>query len=84
MRLLISHSIFLVVRTLISLKVAAMDGALVSSLVRGRGRDFLVGIVKWMLIAVPATFTNSMVCRIWRWSNSRNDADKIIARISPM
>ncbi|TAQ86183.1 hypothetical protein B7494_g5477 [Chlorociboria aeruginascens] len=61
LRLLISHSVFLVIRTLISLKVAAMDGALVSSLVRGRGRDFLVGIVWWMLIAVPATFTNSML-----------------------
>jgi hypothetical protein len=61
MGLLISHSIFLVVRTLISLKVAAMDGQLVSSLVRGRGKDFLIGIVWWMLIAVPATFTNSMV-----------------------
>jgi ATP-binding cassette subfamily D (ALD) long-chain fatty acid import protein len=61
LRLLISHSIFLVVRTLISLKVAAMDGQLVSSLVRGKGRDFLMGIVWWMLIAIPATFTNSMV-----------------------
>ncbi|EKD19390.1 uncharacterized protein L3040_006824 [Drepanopeziza brunnea f. sp. 'multigermtubi'] len=60
-RLLISHTVFLVVRTLISLKVAAMDGALVSSLVRGKGRDFLMGIVWWMLIAVPATFTNSML-----------------------
>lgn len=65
MRLLVSHSIFLVIRTLISLKVAAMDGALVSSLVRGKGKDFLIGIVWWMLIAVPATFTNSMVCTIW-------------------
>ncbi|KAH6683018.1 ATP-binding cassette sub-family D protein-like protein member 1 [Halenospora varia] len=61
LRLLISHSIFLVIRTLISLKVAAMDGALVSSLVRGKGRDFLIGIVWWMLIAIPATFTNSML-----------------------
>ncbi|KAH7407168.1 ATP-binding cassette sub-family D protein-like protein member 1 [Cadophora sp. MPI-SDFR-AT-0126] len=60
-RLLISHSIFLVIRTLISLKVAAMDGALVSSLVRGKGKDFLIGIVWWMVIAVPATFTNSML-----------------------
>ncbi|CZT10069.1 hypothetical protein WAI453_006391 [Rhynchosporium graminicola] len=60
-RLLISHSVFLVIRTLISLKVAAMDGALVSSLVRGRGKDFLIGILWWMVIAVPATFTNSML-----------------------
>jgi ATP-binding cassette subfamily D (ALD) long-chain fatty acid import protein len=60
-RLLISHSFFLVVRTLISLKVAAMDGAIVKSLVKGNGREFLMRIVWWMLIAVPATFTNSMV-----------------------
>ncbi|KAL2886925.1 ATP-binding cassette sub-family D member 1 [Ceratocystis lukuohia] len=60
-RLLISHSFFLVVRTLISLKVAAMDGAIVKSLVKGNGREFLKQIMGWMLIAVPATFTNSML-----------------------
>ena len=60
-RLLISHSFFLVVRTLISLKVASLDGAIVKSLVKGNGREFLTRIVSWMLIAVPATFTNSMV-----------------------
>ncbi|KZF19893.1 peroxisomal long-chain acyl-CoA transporter, ABC superfamily [Xylona heveae TC161] len=61
LRLLISHSIFLVIRTLLSLYVAELDGRLVSNLVRGRGRDFLLGIVWWMLVAVPATFTNSML-----------------------
>ncbi|KAM7200914.1 ABC transporter transmembrane region 2 domain containing protein [Rhypophila sp. PSN 637] len=60
-RLLISHSFFLVLRTLISLKVAAMDGAIVKALVKGNGREFLMRIVWWMLIAVPATFTNSML-----------------------
>ena len=60
-RLLISHSFFLVVRTLIILKVAAMDGAIVKALVKGNGKEFLMRIVWWMLIAVPATFTNSMV-----------------------
>lgn len=60
-RLLISHSFFLVVRTLISLKVAAMDGAIVKALVKGNGREFLMRIFYWMLIAVPATFTNSML-----------------------
>lgn len=60
-RLLISHSFFLVVRTLISVKVAAMDGAIVKALVKGNGKEFLMRIVWWMLIAVPATFTNSMV-----------------------
>ena len=61
LRLLISHSFFLVIRTLISLYVAELDGKLVSSLVRGKGKEFLLGIVWWMLVAVPATFTNSMV-----------------------
>lgn len=61
LRLLISHSFFLVVRTLISLYVAELDGKLVSSLVRGKGKAFFKGIVWWMLVAIPATFTNSMV-----------------------
>lgn len=66
-RLLISHSFFLVVRTLISLKVAAMDGAIVKALVKGNGKEFLKRIVWWMLIAVPATFTNSMVGSTWNF-----------------
>lgn len=60
-RLLVGHSVFLVLRTLLSLYVAELDGRLVSSLVRGKGRDFLLGLVWWMIVAVPATFTNSMV-----------------------
>lgn len=62
LRLIISHSIFLVLRTMISLYVAKLDGELVSSLVRGKGKEFLTGLVWWMCVAVPATFTNSMVC----------------------
>lgn len=62
LRLIISHSVFLILRTMISLYVAELDGRLVSSLVRGRGKEFLTGLVWWMCVAVPATFTNSMVC----------------------
>ncbi|KAK3293229.1 ABC transporter transmembrane region 2-domain-containing protein [Chaetomium fimeti] len=58
---LISHSFFLILRTVISLKVAAMDGAIVKALIKGNGREFLKRILWWMLIAVPATFTNSML-----------------------
>ncbi|KAF2169806.1 hypothetical protein M409DRAFT_64809 [Zasmidium cellare ATCC 36951] len=60
-RLLGSHSVFLVLRTLISLYVAELDGRLVSALVRGKGKEFMKGLVWWMLVAVPATFTNSML-----------------------
>ena len=61
LRLLLSHSVFLVLRTLLSLYVAELDGKVVSALVKGNGRDFILGLVWWMVVAVPATFTNSMV-----------------------
>jgi ATP-binding cassette subfamily D (ALD) long-chain fatty acid import protein len=60
-RLLISHSFFLVLRTLLSVKVAEMDGAIVKALIKGNGREFMRRLMWWMLIAVPATFTNSML-----------------------
>jgi ATP-binding cassette, subfamily D (ALD), peroxisomal long-chain fatty acid import protein len=60
-RLLLSHTVFLFLRTLLSLYVASLDGRVVSALVKGRGRNFLLGLVWWMMVAVPATFTNSML-----------------------
>ncbi|KAF4126328.1 ATP-binding cassette, subfamily D (ALD), peroxisomal long-chain fatty acid import protein [Geosmithia morbida] len=38
-RLLVSHSFFLILRTLISVRVAEMDGAIVKALVRGKGKE---------------------------------------------
>ena len=60
-RLVISHSFFLFIRTLISLYVSELDGKIVSSLVRGKGKQFFKNIAWWMMVAVPATFTNSML-----------------------
>lgn len=62
-RLLVSHSFFLVARTVLSLWVADMDGAIVKSLVKRNGKEFMKRIVWWMVLAVPATFTNAMVRR---------------------
>ncbi|RHZ53037.1 hypothetical protein Glove_452g5 [Diversispora epigaea] len=59
--LLFVHSSFLVLRTILSVYVAALDGRIVSALVRGNAKDFLTGIVWWMTIAIPATYTNSML-----------------------
>ncbi|CAG8652878.1 8771_t:CDS:10 [Funneliformis caledonium] len=59
--LLIVHSGFLVFRTILSVYVAALDGRIVSALVRGNAKDFLTGIVWWMIVAIPATYTNSML-----------------------
>ncbi|KAJ3026412.1 UNVERIFIED_CONTAM: hypothetical protein HDU68_005710 [Siphonaria sp. JEL0065] len=54
-------SAFLVGRTILSVQVANLDGKIVSALVRGNGKEFLWGIAAWMAMAVPATYTNSML-----------------------
>ncbi|KAJ3089093.1 hypothetical protein HK102_007226 [Quaeritorhiza haematococci] len=54
-------SAFLVGRTILSVYVAELDGRIVSALVRGQGRQFVLGILYWMLVALPATYTNSML-----------------------
>ncbi|CAG8746012.1 15750_t:CDS:2, partial [Acaulospora morrowiae] len=59
--LLFVHSNFLVFRTILSVYVAALDGRIVSALVRGNAKDFLTGMVWWMTVAIPATYTNSML-----------------------
>ncbi|ORY89701.1 ABC transporter transmembrane region 2-domain-containing protein [Leucosporidium creatinivorum] len=59
--LLMIHSLFLVLRTLLSLYVASLDGQIVSALVRAKPKEFLWRIFLWMAVAVPATYTNSML-----------------------
>ncbi|KAI8322495.1 putative ABC fatty acid transporter [Martensiomyces pterosporus] len=59
--MLLAHTALLVFRTFLSVTVAALDGQIVSSLVRLNGREFLTGIAKWMAVAVPATLTNSLL-----------------------
>lgn len=43
--LLAMHTCFLVIRTMLSLYIAVLDGRLVSALVQGKGRKFLTGIL---------------------------------------
>lgn len=57
--LLAMHSSLLVFRTAISLYVAALDGKIVASLVRARPKEFFYNILRWLLVAIPATWTNS-------------------------
>ena len=44
--LLVSHGVFLMLRTYLSLVVARLDGEIVRDLVAGNGKQFLVGLVK--------------------------------------
>lgn len=55
------HTFFLVFRTVLSVYVASLDGKIVGALVRGEGKAFIKGILYWMLVALPATYTNSML-----------------------
>ncbi|KAJ1889349.1 ATP-binding cassette long-chain fatty acid transporter pxa1, partial [Kickxella alabastrina] len=61
MAIIVLHALFLVLRTWLSVVVAELDGKIVKHLVRGQGRRFLAGLLSWFAIAIPATYTNSMI-----------------------
>lgn len=59
--LLLLHSAFLLLRTLLSLYIASLDGSIVSAIVRGQAMSFIKRIALWLLVALPATCA-SMGC----------------------
>lgn len=59
--LLALHTAFLVLRTYLSVLVARLDGMIVRDLVTANGRGFLRGLGLWFALAIPSTYTNSMV-----------------------
>lgn len=59
--LLVLHTSFLLLRTYLSLLVAKLDGMIVKNLVSANLRGFLRGLAYWYLLAIPSTYTNSMV-----------------------
>ncbi|PHH72503.1 hypothetical protein CDD80_4494 [Ophiocordyceps camponoti-rufipedis] len=59
--LLLSHGVFLMLRTYLSLVVARLDGELVRDLVAGNGKAFLWGILKWCGLGGFASYTNAMI-----------------------
>lgn len=59
--LLSVHTLCLISRTFLSIYVASMEGAIVKYIVRKDIKNFLIMLMKWFGIAIPATFINSMI-----------------------
>lgn len=55
------HTVCLISRTFLSIYVASVEGSIVKFIVRRDLRQFIVGLMKWFSIAIPATFINSMI-----------------------
>lgn len=59
--LLVSHGVFLMLRTYLSLVVARLDGEIVRDLVAGNGKSFAWGIAKWCGLGGFASYVNAMI-----------------------
>ncbi|KAJ3818025.1 hypothetical protein F5880DRAFT_1511301 [Lentinula raphanica] len=75
--MLVMHSSLLIARTAISLYV---DGKIVASLVRAKSGEFDLNIIRWLLVAIPATSTNSWfdLALLYPYASLRNSQEKIL------
>ena len=55
------HTVFLVLRTYLTVIIARIDGKIVKDMVAGQGKSFMRTLGIFMMMALPATFTNAMI-----------------------
>ncbi|GAV47557.1 hypothetical protein ZYGR_0H04030 [Zygosaccharomyces rouxii] len=65
--LFLTQAVLLVIRTLLSLRVATLDGKIVSSLVKAKYSKFIKILGNWMLLGIPASFVNALIAYMTRW-----------------
>lgn len=53
--------ILLSFRTYLSLVVARLDGHIIRSMISANGSEFLQGLGKWLLLGIPAAYTNALI-----------------------
>ncbi|XP_005094155.1 ATP-binding cassette sub-family D member 2 [Aplysia californica] len=58
---LLVHTFSLIARTFLSIYVAKLDGSIVQTIVQRNVTRFIMQLSKWILLAVPATFINSLI-----------------------
>lgn len=61
LRYLVLHMGLLGLRTYLSLVVADLDGKIVRHLIGLNGPAFASGLIEWLVLAVPASYTNGMI-----------------------
>lgn len=59
--LLVLHTSSLVARTFLSIYIATLDGKIVKSIVDRQLNTFLKHVINFIMIAIPATFVNSLI-----------------------
>ena len=59
--ILIAHTLSLVSRTFLSIYVANLEGKVVKYIVRRDVYNFSLMLTQWLLVALPATFINSLI-----------------------
>lgn len=59
--ILIMHTLFLVARTFLSIYVVWLDGKIIKTIVDRNAYKFTIMLGRWLLIAIPASYVNSMI-----------------------
>ena len=59
--ILTSHTLTLIARTFLSIYVAMLEGRMVKYIVRRDVHHFSLMLLRWLLVALPATFINSTI-----------------------